>query len=163
MNYSTVSGSYTYFFNPLLSIDKPYSWDDNNVYREHDETSTYFKSLSDVKSKLKYVATNENCLTQPSISGDLQFLDLIQSKNDFRNPSNLLFNWQSIPNCHSTSAFMSNTQAVNPNYASSVGQQHLQSNQDVYNQVMNDSSMHDLNAHNWYDSTLRPISTTTEN
>nr|CAH8871016.1 unnamed protein product [Trichobilharzia regenti] len=175
VNCSMLSGNYSHLFNPLLSIDNQNHSENNSVQSELDHSSAYLKSLSDVRSKLKYASNTENIFGQSSVNNDLQFLDFIHSTNDFRSSSNLLFNWQSIPNSYSVSPSVtlpssSGSQLTNLSYNNnnSSGQQrpphhHQQQQQHVYTQETNDCSIHDLNMNHWYDTTLQPISNTTTN
>ncbi|CAH8871305.1 unnamed protein product [Trichobilharzia szidati] len=175
VNCSMLSGNYSHLFNPLLSIDNQNHSENNTVQSELDHSSAYLKSLSDVRSKLKHATNTENIFGQSSVNNDLQFLDFIHSTNDFRSSSNLLFNWQSIPNSYSVSPSVtlpssSGSQLTNLSYNNnSSGQQrpphhhHQQQQQHVYTQETNDCSIHDLNVNHWYDTTLQPISNTTTN
>ncbi|CAH8584018.1 unnamed protein product [Schistosoma turkestanicum] len=144
INPSILSGNYTNLFNPLLSIDRHNQWDINTIQHECDQSSTYFKSLSDVNDKLKYLPTNENCFTQSCVNNDLPFVDSIQTTNDFKNSSNLLFNWPNTPYCHSSSTSVvspssSTSQTSNSNYNNSRPHQFPH----VYSHVLNDCSIHD--------------------
>ncbi|KAH8864819.1 Protein FEV [Schistosoma japonicum] len=164
INNPMLSGNYAHLFNPLLSTDSHNQWEVHSVQHGADQTSTYFKSLSDVNNKLKHVIADENCFTQRNVNNDLPFLDFMQSTNDFKNSPNLLINWQSTVNNHSSSVsvsspFSSTSQTSNSNYTNSQSQQY----QHVYNHALNSCSVDDLNATEWYDSTLQSVSTTAIN
>ncbi|CAH8648709.1 unnamed protein product [Schistosoma bovis] len=142
INSSILSGHYTHLLNPLLSIDSHNQWDINSIPHDFDQPSTYFKSLSDVNNKLKYLPTNENCFTQPCVNNDLPFLDSVQSTSGLKNSSNLLLDWQNTPYCCSSSTSVvspSNSQTSNSNYNNSRPQRF----QNVYSHVRNGCSIHD--------------------
>ncbi|CAH8674693.1 unnamed protein product [Schistosoma rodhaini] len=143
INSSILSGNYTHLLNPLLSIDSHNQWDMNSIPHELDQSSTYFKSLSDVNNKLKYLPTNENYFTQPCVNNDLPFMDSVQSASGLKNSPNLLLNWPNTPYCCSSStsvvSLSSNSQTSNSNYNNSRPQRL----QHVYNHVLNGCSIHE--------------------
>ncbi|KAK4476252.1 hypothetical protein MN116_001459 [Schistosoma mekongi] len=164
INYPMLSGNYAHLFNPLLSTDNHNQWEVHSVRHGNDQPSTYFKSLSDVNNKLKHVIADENYFTQRNVNNDLPFLDSMHSTNDFKNSPNLLINCQSTVNFHSSSVSMSppsssTSQTSNSNYTNSLSQQY----QHVYNHALNSCSIDDLNATEWYDSTLQSVSTSAIN